>query len=260
VEQQTAPVTDMPDTWRPFGGATSISAAEAWLEAQEKMFQVYDSWGMFRAIMENILDDTDLTDKLPAVREAIAEFGDRVETIKSGAVDAFLVRAVVQQGEETMPEQNKDQVQDTQATERVVAETPAALDPGSAFWSAIQGLTGNVTLSRADMLKSAQTALETLASAVQQQINAVRPPAVDGEEMKAAVTAAVAEAMRPLGEQVALLLAKSQAAAQPAPAVPVQRSQSAPQQAIQEVVPDTGLTIPSNSLRALARRSVGLQD
>lgn len=261
IEQQGA---DVPVTaeWRPFGGATSINAAEAWLAAQEKMFQVYDSWGMFRAVMENILDDTELTDKLPAVRQAISEFGDRVEAIKSGAVDAFLAQSVAvqeTQGEEIMPEQI-DQVQETQEEQVTEQAAPAALDPGTAFWGAIEQLTGNISLSRAEMLQQAQDGLKALAAAVQNQIDSVRPPAADGEEMRSMVAKAVAEAVQPLNEQLALLLAKQQAAAQPA--TPVQKSLIAPArtpQAVPEATADTGLGIPPSSLRAIARRSVGLQ-
>jgi hypothetical protein len=264
IERQIAdvPVTE---EWRPFGGATSVSDAESWLAAQEKMFQVYDAWGMFRAVMENILDDTELTDKLPAVRKVIDEFGDRVAAIKSGAVDAFLVQSVAtEQGEEIMPEKT-DQVQETQkdqGTEQAVPETPAALDPGQAFWGAIQQLTGNISLSRADMLQQAQDGLKALAAAVQHQIDSVRPPSADGEEMRSMVAKAVAEAVQPLNEQLALLLAKQQAAANPTPAMPVQKSLIAPArtpQAVPEAITDTGLGIPQSSLRAIARRSVGLQ-
>lgn len=263
VEQQ---FVDSPEVWRPFGGATSISAAEAWLAAQEKMFQVYDSWGMFRAVMENILDDVDLTDKLPAVRKAIDEFADCVEAIKSAAGNAFLVQSVVATGEEIMPENQVSQVEEgtVEGAVPAVAETPAALDPGAAFWTAIQQLTGNMTLSRGDMLTHAQTALEALAGAVQRQIDTVRPPTpASGEEMRAMVATAVAEAMQPLTDQVSLLLAKSQAVAQPMPATPVQKSQAAPEyrqpQAVQPMVVQTGLEPgKAPSIRAIARRSVGL--
>lgn len=273
LEQQAAEATlteqqyiDQPEVWKPFGGATSISAAEAWLDAQEKMFQIYDSWGMFRAVMENILDDTELTAKVPAVRKAIDEFNDRVAAIKSGAADAFLVRAVVQetQGEEIMSETQEKQVEEpTEATEATAVVQPAPFDPGAAFWTAIQGLTGNMTLSRAEMLERAQTALETLASAVQNHIDSVRPPQAGGEEMRSMIADTVAAVVQPLNDQVALLLAKSQAAANPSPATPVQRSMAAPPimpvQPVPEVTVATGLGVqPTSTLRAIARRSVGL--
>jgi cation transport regulator ChaB len=245
--------------YRPFGGATSIEDAESWMEAQDRMFQVYDSWGVFRAVMENILDDEELADKVSAIRKAISAFGDRVGAIKSEAVDAFLSRSVVVEGEASMTEKPKETEQAVQTEETPPTgsgNVDATLDPGGAFWSAVDALAADVTLSRAEMLERAQEEMNTLAQATHNRINQARPPEAGGEEMKAMVEQAVTAAVGPLAEKVALLLARQQAAS--APAMPVQKSLIAPVVTQGPAAAGFDSTKPVSDIRALARRSVGL--
>lgn len=265
-------IIEVVEIWRPFGGATSIEDAEDWMAAQDRMYEMYDQWSLFRAVMENILDDEEITNKVAAVRKAITQFGDRVDTIKSEATDAFLARSAsiegvtMTQGETTMSDKTKDEkgvVDESQTTEvaapepAVTVETDVAgLDPGAAFWSAMSNVVVDLSLTREQMLERAQLAMDALAQATHNLINGARPPQADSAEMKSMVQSAVTAAVGPLAEQVALLLARSQAVT--APTAPVQKSYVQPVMQENADVGISGVPAPVSNIKALARRSVGL--
>jgi len=236
--------------WKPFGGATSLVDADAFMKAQELEWEVQDNWSMLRAVIDNILNnDEEDFDVLGAVRQAVADFGDRVAALKANVSDAYLIQPALVKGATIMTEDTKPV---TPVEGQIPAEgTPqnaAPASPGHAFWTDVQALLqGGGT--REQMITEAQGALETLAAAVKNEIDAARPPN-QVEELKAMLDAAIDAKISPLAEKLELLLVKQQPVAAPA-AVPQQKSVTAP-------APQYPAPVAKSPLTQMIRRSVGL--
>lgn len=245
-----------PAYWRPYGGATSLTAAEDYLATQELEWQVQDNWSMLRAVMDNILDNDDEDfDRIGAIRQAVTEFGDRVAALKANISDAYLFQpaikgAVIMDEKETTPvEEPTAPTQEAPPTPEPTA-APAVVNPAEAFWTDVQA-TLKSGGTREQMLTEVQGALEQLATAAQGHIDAIRPPDMT-EEVKAAVEKAIQAHVAPLAEKLELLLVKQQAP--PAPQVPQQKSVTVPT-AMPQVQP-----VSKSALTQMIRRSVGLND
>lgn len=226
--------------FQPLGGATSIADAEDFIQAEQMQDRLWDNFSLFRIVSDNILSGPDIEDRQGALSNAIKEFGERVDTVKSQAADAFLTQSVTRS--ETMTEQPQQLV------------TPN--DPILQFKAALDATVADPTLDRAAKMEAAQAILNNMVSVVKAQIDAVTP-APPGEELAAVLKAAIGEGMAPLAEQMAQINAQlGQRPTQPV-AQPVQRSfvpgtQPHPQSAVATPKPKSALT-------EMVRRSVGLQ-
>ena len=222
--------------FQPLGGATTIAEAEDFIQAEQMQDRLWDNFSLFRIVSDNILSGPDVEDRQGALSSAIKEFGERVDTAKSQAVDAFLTQSVTRS--DIMTEQAQQPVpQNDQIMQIKTAIDAAVADP---------------TLNREAKVSAVQPLLDNIAAVVQGQINAVTP-AQPGEEMaqmfKAAMSAGFAEGF-------AMLAAKlDQRPAQPQ-AQPVQRSYvpgTQPHPQATAAAPE-----PKSAITEMVRRSVGL--
>jgi len=55
---------------KPYGGATSMSEAKAYMDAQKERWRISDLWWAFQSIMDNILSSDDATDKPALIAKA----------------------------------------------------------------------------------------------------------------------------------------------------------------------------------------------
>jgi len=237
--------------WKPFGGATSLAEADDFMKAQELEWEVQDNWSMLRAVMDNILNnDEEGFDTLGAVRQAVAEFGDRVAALKANISDAYLLQPAIIKGATIMSEQEPIPAEEPTAPAEETPQNVNPASPGHAFWTDVQALLhGGGT--RDQMISEAQGALESLAATVKNEIDAVRPPNT-ADELKAMLDSAIQAQIGPLAEKVELLLVKQQTPTAPA-IVPQQKSITAP-------MPQYPAPVAKSPLTQMIRRSVGLYD
>ena len=207
---------------------------------------------MLRAVMDNILNnDEEGFDTLGAVRQAVAEFGDRVAALKANISDAYLLQPAIVKGAAIMSDTQEPipAEEPTAPAEETPKDAPSA-SPGHAFWTDVQALL-RAGGTRDQMIAEAQGALETLASAVKNEIDAVRPPSV-ADELKAMLDTAIDAKIGPLAEKLELLLVKQQTPA--LPTTPQQKSVTAPAPQYPSA------PVAKSALTQMIRRSVGLQD
>lgn len=219
------------DYW-PFGGATSIGEAEEYIESRQMLDRFYTTWDIFDSVLSNIMSKPEgEIDKIEALRQAVAEFGDKVAAVKAKTVDAFLVQPV--KG-------------DTAMNDKI---TQPANSPALLLQAAVDAALANPSVGREAVTQAVQTAIETYVVAVKAQIDSVAPPA-PGEQ----VADAIKSALQPVVEQMGLVIAKlNQQSIVPAQ-VPQQKSVTGP---VQTNAPAIHQGPPN--LRDIVRRSVGLR-
>lgn len=237
--------------YRPLGGATSLAGAESYIQAQEMMDRLYTNWDLFRVVVGNILGTPGDADKQAALSRAVKEFGDRVDTLKAGVTDAYLVAlaqvspaapaspatpAVAEKGDIDMSEQ----------TSQPGAAQATPNDPAATLAVAIKAALENPQLAREGKSQAIQEALNTYVGAVKAQLDAVAPPA-PGEEVAQAVKAA----LQPIVDKLGLLEAKLGERLSTPAAAPVQKSFQPGPAPVQQPA-------PRSSLRAAIRQSVGI--
>lgn len=73
--------------YKPYGGATSMSEAKDYLEAQREQWRVSDLWYVFQSVVENIIA-SDISDKPAAISNAATELKEMIgdESIKMFAL------------------------------------------------------------------------------------------------------------------------------------------------------------------------------
>lgn len=152
-----------PEEYRPFGGATSLEEAEAYMASQQMMGQAYSNWGMFQEVMRNILERSEPGEMKAKMQTAISEFGDRIGALKSAIEDAYLIQDGA--GGEVMPAQENK----------------------STFGAAIESLEAAIATegSREAKFQAVQAAFNQLAEVVKAEIDAVAPPDPNAEINKA---------------------------------------------------------------------------
>lgn len=209
----------------PLDGAMTLTDAEAYLQAQGTMAELRSNWGLFTAVMGNILEAAEPGDIKEKVKSLVDEFGSRVDAIKAAVEDAVLIEV---SGGLIMSEKTN--------VEQVVVNSADSLK------AAVDAALANKELDRKSKFEAIQVALEGYAQAVKAEVDAVAPQ--DPGE-------AVQKALLPVVEKLELIIQKLGHPATPTQ-VPQQKSlaPSGPVQPIQSQQPPT--------LRDMIRRSVGI--
>lgn len=222
---------------RPMAGAMSLDEAQAYIEAQERMSQVYSNWSIFNTVMGNVLEMSEPGKIKGNVQNLLTEFGDRIAAIKAAIEDVSLIEPVfLEKGEIQM--------------------TTQAMHPADVFKAKYDEIMANPTLDRDAKLKALQEQFNGLGQTVKAQVDAVSPPDV---------TKAIAEAMAPIVNQLALITQQlSGRPAQTPAAQPQQKSYAPsgpvnPQLVTTEQLPVSPITGQPSALRAQILRSVGIQ-
>ena len=251
----------------PLGGATSLGEAEAFIETQEKMHQLHSHWDLFQIVVRNILRDDEVDDKVVAMSQAVEDLGQRIDTLKAGLADAFLIQestAAYQEADIIL--EDEDDIMSNPQTQPPVIEHPA-----DQLKAAVDVALANKSFGRPDQEKAIQEAFNTYAQSVQAQLDQANPlpPA---QQIADAIKAGLADVLTPLTEQVGLLTAKiNNQQAQPQPVtpqpvqVPQQKSMVMPAQSPQPVTPNgsqshhvSPVTGQPSQLTDIIRKSVGL--
>lgn len=259
---------------RPFGGATSLKEAEDYIATQEKMGQMYSYWDMLKSAYQNIQANMTMEpgDKLKAVSNLFREMGSKIDTLKAGLSDAFLIQQSTAAYSEYDDEEDAEIYYDDE--EEIMSEkiqTQVADHPADKLKAAVELALQNKSLGRAGQEAAVQAAFNEYAQLVETQLDQANPtPAAD--QIAGAIKGALADVLGPLTEQVGLLTAKMNQQEQPHPQsgaglqqvfVPQQKSIAFGQQP--QVVqsgegqyPVSPVTKRPSALTAQIRKSVGL--
>jgi hypothetical protein len=217
---------------KPFGGATTLAGALDYATAKKMSWKFEDLFYMVKDVIWNVIDDP-TTDKKAAAIEAV--LGEMKGQFSEEALIAL----------STVATPVPIPVQLIQAEVHMFDMNHPLATLLSAVATTYDGVVTKSELTRAQKFQALQTSLDALAVAIKSEVDAKTPPTtVDVEET----------IRRVLGEMLPAFMAQS---------TPVASGQgrSEPRQ----VAPSAAATFRStpaaaapNSLRALARRSVGL--
>jgi len=270
--------------YSPFGGATSMEEAEAYLETQEMVDEFYTQWDMFNAVICNILNmhpqegelESDLNQrKLEAVREVAAEFNKSVSAVKANVTDGYLIQPAPRtEAGSLTPHSEAGPIRSNIVTEQANPEAQTAPGPEapgngnapvSVLGTAVKAALDDATLSREAKVESIQAALNSYAEAVKAELDTVAPPA-PGEQ----IATAIEKSLGGFADKLDLLLAKLDQRVVQTPlggqADPAQLPQQksfvpkgaiVPQQSNQQL-PVSPITGQPSNLRAMIERSVGI--
>jgi transcriptional regulator with XRE-family HTH domain len=196
----------------PLGGATSIKEAEDYIAAQEKMDKMYSYWDMLQLAYGNIQRDMEMDPpaKLKAVSNLFKEMGGKIDTLKAGLSDAFLIQ------ESTAAYDDDDYFEDdTLTADEIITEDDevntmsdqTTTHPADAMKAAIDAALENKSLKREDQEAAIQEAFNAYAGTVQGQLDQANPVPV-GDQIAQAMKGALGDDLKSLSEQVGLLAAK----------------------------------------------------
>lgn len=222
----------------PFGGATSMEDADAWMEAQKEKMVIADSWMMLQNVMGNIMTSEACTDKKKYIKKAVDGFKSRIE-MKALVTLADFGRPVT--------------------VETAVTEVSPFLDIISPIKSAFDGIISSDGTVE-EKLTNLQTPFEEFANVIRMKVaESVKPVEAPKEQTPVMpdVQRMVSDAIAPLAESIKAL--NSQIAAMNGvnsipTATPVRRSIQPNTSGVNEM--STG----GNDLRSIVRRSVGLSN
>lgn len=239
------------DPVMPFGGATSIKEAEAFIESREKMDKMYDNWGMLLATVGNIMSmgpddgeaESDLNKRrLAKMSEAIGEFGSRIDSLKAGLADAYLIQPITDAPAPVVELSERSQIMTDQ-------QTPQN-DAYDVLKAQVEGAMENAEYSQEQKAEVIQKAIEGYVGGVKNRLYAGTPA-----DIASLVAGEVQKAMGALDEKLSLFLEKqNQAPPQPGQAQPVQKSLQ-PTAVGGPTAASYGQPV---SIRDISRRSVGL--
>lgn len=252
----------------PLGGATSIKEAEGYIEAQEKMDKMYSYWDMLQVAFHNIemAPKEEIPDKIKATSNLFTEMAGKIDTLKAGLSDAFLIQSAAAY-EDYEDAEDIEYLEEDEVNIMTTAEQTE--HPADQLKAAVDTALENKTLTGADRETVVQEAFNEYAEGVQAQLQAV-DPASQADQIADAIKGALADVLTPLAEQVGLLTAKMGNAEIPQPQgvtqlhevyVPQQKSMMAPPTTPQPVQPTPGMPIspitgkPSR-LRDMVEKSV----
>jgi DNA-binding XRE family transcriptional regulator len=144
----------------PLGGATSIKEAEGYIEAQEKMDKMYSYWDMLLVAFQNIemAHKEEIPDKLKAVSNLFREMAGKIDTLKAGLSDAFLI----QESTAAYEDYETDTAEFIQESDEVeIMEDYQTEHPADQMKAVVDQALANKSLSRADQETAVQEALNT---------------------------------------------------------------------------------------------------
>lgn len=72
------PMMASPMEYHPFGGATTLADAKAYIDAGKEQQRIGDIWNAFKMVVENITEDDSITDKAAAVVKVSNELKDMI--------------------------------------------------------------------------------------------------------------------------------------------------------------------------------------
>jgi len=257
--------------YQPLGGATSLEEAEDYIEAQEKMGKMYSFWDMLQIAFRNIemAPKEEIADKVKAVSNLFKEMASKIDTLKAGLSDAFLIQESAAAYEDYEDAEEIEYLESDEVnimTEEIVTEHPA-----DQMKAAIDAALENKALSGTDRETAVQVAFNEYAQGVQAQL-VEADPASQADQIATAIKGALADVLTPLTEQVGLLTAKMGTVETPQPQgvtpmhevyVPQQKSMMASPVTPQPVqatpgMPVSPVTGQPSALTARIRKSVGL--
>jgi transcriptional regulator with XRE-family HTH domain/cation transport regulator ChaB len=252
------------------GGATSLKEADAYIQAQEKMDKMYSYWDMLQIAFHNIKRDEEIPDKLKAVSNLFREMAGKIDTLKAGLSDAFLIQESAAAYDDY--EDAEDDIEYLEKNDEVeTMNENEIIHPADQLKAAYDVALKNESLSGADRETAVQAAFNAFAEAAQNQLQAA-DPASQADQIAGAIKGALVDVLGPLTEQMGLLTAKMGSVETPQPQgvtqlhevyVPQQKSMMAPPVTPQPVQPTPGLRIspitgkPSR-LRDMVEKSVGM--
>lgn len=256
----------------PFGGAMSIKEAEDYIGNQEKMVQMYSFWDMLQGAFHNIKADMDMSsgDKVKATSNLFREMAQKVDTLKAGLSDAFLIQesAAAYDDYEDYDDYDADEIYYSEDDDEVNIMS----NPADTLQAAVDAALQNKSLTREDQAQAIQNALNGYAETVKGELDKANPEPLENT-IAQAIKGAVSDVMGPIAEKLALMDAKinQQGPVQQSGQVqlhevyvPQQKSMIAPQSPPQPVVPtENGVPVSPvtgkpSTLTAKIRKSVGL--
>lgn len=253
----------------PLGGATSLKEADDYIQAQERMDQIYSYWDMLQIAFSNIKRDEEITDKVKAVSGLFREMAGKIDTLKAGLSDAFLIQESAAAYEDDEDEAAEEFIEYLEESDEVNTMSDYQSEPEEILEAARKAALENKSLTREERETAIQEAFNEYAENVKGQIEETIP---QSDQIATAIKGALSDVLTPLTEQVGLLTAKmgqieapqSQGVAQMHEVyVPQQKSMMAPAITPQPVQPQPGkpispVTGQPSALTARIRKSVGL--
>lgn len=202
---------DMVMEYRPYGGATSIGDAVAYMESQEAVWDIRDDLHIFSEVIENILKSPEIEDKKAAIKKAVNELDNVLgEDIMS---DKDKEKASVLGLIEGIKEPDVTKKEGDQVVESV-PEEGTSLD---ALFGVLKTVVHNGDLDRTGKIAGAFQCLKAIGAACDRIITESTPRTeadIIAEITEAASKAAVKEiieAIKPLAEEISLLKTARQA-------------------------------------------------
>jgi transcriptional regulator with XRE-family HTH domain len=202
----------------PLGGATSIKEAEDYIAAQEKMDKMYSYWDMLQLAYGNIQRDMEMDPpaKLKAVSNLFKEMGGKIDTLKAGLSDAFLI-----QESAAVYDDNNDYLEDDDlAGDEIITEDDEVqiMSLEQKLEEARKAALEDKSLTRGQQEEAIQKAFNEYAQTVQGELDEANPVPV-GDQVADALKGALSDVLGPLTEQIGLLNAKMAQQEQPQEAV-----------------------------------------
>lgn len=224
---------------RPLGGATTLAAAQDWLDSQKQKAQVASNFDMYMAVMRNIDNSPDIKemDKARKKAEVTRELADRIDTLKSAVADAYLLSPVEMSDNEDdedeadfeglfnvddvdledyyEDEESADITLEGEDTMSDTTPTVRATDELEAIYAEV---IADKSLTKAQKAEKIQAAMTSFAEKAQHEIDNV--PVTPEQAQADLIAQAVKAAIEPLYQEIDLLKQKSQGLpAAPAPQV-----------------------------------------
>jgi len=178
------------DTYKPYGGATSLREAVEFAEAQDEALRLSQIWIAFQSVIENIYYDEGIEDKSTAILAATEEFKDMIAD-KEASIYKSLLEAK-QTKQTSHPLEEKFNVLRAAYDAAVVAE------------------------DKEEALREIQAPFEDLGKyivdSIRENANTEQTELSIDDKIAKSVAEAVSSAFAPIQEQLSMLLAKSNTA------------------------------------------------
>lgn len=273
VDGTTEPVSGAPDavnetvtesvsattrSYSAYGGALTVTDAIKYQEARNEYFHIWDMWNMLECVMDTILESESeqVSDKPAAIKNAVADFKDNVAARAMVTLAAYAKTGDLA----TMSDTTTPVTAPAPAPVVTAAPVHAPAHPLDAVFAQIRSeydrVLMNQTMDRNAKMQALQTPINVLGGQLRAAVSNTTP--VDPGDLAAQVTKQVMEQLTPFLAQFASFA--------PAPQANMQgRAQTTPAPVV-TMVPQVNVhaigaqTDQPNSIRAIARRSVGLQN